>query len=280
MKKINNKNMKNNSYANTSLLGKKYSKILKESSVVILAAAFLVSGFFVANVIAAGEVSVTVAPTGTKILTQNGGTEVVSFNPALGPSVIRDTDAYYGINAVSSVGFSDVHWRIRVHHDSADLNPGMVTIIEKGRFNATSNTVGDSAYTVVDDGNNLVLTGNLGWDTGADDNFTNVDLIHFDTSAPLGNYTITRELISGADIIISNPFVLSSVVATSPNNPPILDAIGNKTVNELATLTFTAVSTDVDGDIPTYSLTGAPTGAVINSSTGRIHMDTYRSPRS
>ena len=47
--KINNKNMKNNSYANTSLLGKKYSKILKESAVVILAAAFIVSGFFVSK---------------------------------------------------------------------------------------------------------------------------------------------------------------------------------------------------------------------------------------
>jgi len=41
--------MKNNSYANTSLLGKKYSKILKESAVVILAAAFIVSGFFVSK---------------------------------------------------------------------------------------------------------------------------------------------------------------------------------------------------------------------------------------
>jgi len=51
---------------------------------------------------------------------------------------------------------------------------------------------------------------------------------------------------------------------------PVLASIGNKSVDELATLSFTATATDAD--VPpntlTFSLVGAPAGATINGSTG------------
>ncbi len=54
------------------------------------------------------------------------------------------------------------------------------------------------------------------------------------------------------------------------NTAPVLSAIGNKTVDEGSLLTFTA--TAIDSDLPantlTYSLVGAPTGAIINAVTG------------
>jgi len=54
------------------------------------------------------------------------------------------------------------------------------------------------------------------------------------------------------------------------NHAPVLGSIGDKTVNELVTLSFTATATDID--VPpqtlTYSLIGAPAGASINSATG------------
>jgi len=54
----------------------------------------------------------------------------------------------------------------------------------------------------------------------------------------------------------------------SLNAPPVLNVIGNKTVNELATLTFTATATDAD--LPANTLTfslgaGAPSGASMTS---------------
>jgi len=54
------------------------------------------------------------------------------------------------------------------------------------------------------------------------------------------------------------------------NQPPVLSAIGNKTVNESTLLSFTATATDPDaGQTRTFSLgSGAPAGATINSSTG------------
>src|SRR5207244_672645 len=55
------------------------------------------------------------------------------------------------------------------------------------------------------------------------------------------------------------------------NGAPVLAAIGNKTVNQGATLTFTATASDAD--VPANTLTfsldpGAPSGATINGSTG------------
>jgi hypothetical protein len=59
-----------------------------------------------------------------------------------------------------------------------------------------------------------------------------------------------------------------SLTVTEVNEAPVLAAIGNKTVNELAALTFTATATD--GDVPVQSLAftldaGAPAGAAITA---------------
>jgi PKD repeat protein len=45
------------------------------------------------------------------------------------------------------------------------------------------------------------------------------------------------------------------------NNPPVLKPIGNKTVDEGGTLTFTIFATDPDGDTLTFSAGNLPTGA-------------------
>ena len=64
----------------------------------------------------------------------------------------------------------------------------------------------------------------------------------------------------------------SGTIQTEPNIPPTLDPIGNKTVNELTLMSFTATSSDPD--LPaqplTYSLTGAPSGASIGATTGEF----------
>ncbi len=58
-----------------------------------------------------------------------------------------------------------------------------------------------------------------------------------------------------------------TITITDVNDAPILAAIGNQSINELAALTFTATATDAD--LPaqplTFSLVGAPGGATITS---------------
>ena len=54
---------------------------------------------------------------------------------------------------------------------------------------------------------------------------------------------------------------------------PVLDPIGNKTVDELVELTFTASATDEDlpANTVTFSLVGAPVGATHQCDDGRVH---------
>lgn len=53
----------------------------------------------------------------------------------------------------------------------------------------------------------------------------------------------------------------------SGNSSPVLTAIGNKSVQEGATLTFTINATDPDSDAPTYSAGNLPAGATFNAAT-------------
>lgn len=62
--------------------------------------------------------------------------------------------------------------------------------------------------------------------------------------------------------------IVHSPVVVGENNPPVLAAIGNKSILESATLSFIISATDADGDSLTYSAAGLPTGASFNSLTG------------
>ncbi|HEX7469594.1 MAG TPA: putative Ig domain-containing protein [Verrucomicrobiae bacterium] len=67
---------------------------------------------------------------------------------------------------------------------------------------------------------------------------------------------------------VTNSSGILSVISSS-NNPPVLTAISNKTVNEQQTLSFTNSASDPDGNALTFSLdVGAPTNAVVNPTNG------------
>lgn len=55
--------------------------------------------------------------------------------------------------------------------------------------------------------------------------------------------------------------------AVSINRPPVLNAIGNKSVNEGSTLSFSILASDADGDALTYSALNLPAGATFNAAT-------------
>jgi hypothetical protein len=56
-------------------------------------------------------------------------------------------------------------------------------------------------------------------------------------------------------------------VIIDTNQAPVLSAVGNKTINEGALLSFTISATDPDGDPLTYSASNLPSGASFNAST-------------
>ncbi|MBA7468865.1 hypothetical protein ES707_04121 [subsurface metagenome] len=58
-----------------------------------------------------------------------------------------------------------------------------------------------------------------------------------------------------------------TITVNNVNRPPVFWIIGDKSVNENSTLSFSVSATDPDGDTISYSLEGLPTGAVFGSQT-------------
>jgi PKD repeat protein len=90
-----------------------------------------------------------------------------------------------------------------------------------------------------------------------------------------GTFPVTIRVTDNGTPALSDFEVVPITVPTgAPNQPPVLAAIGNKTVNELTPLTFTATASSPNpppcpGSTLTFSLdAGAPSGAAINPSTG------------
>jgi serine protease len=83
-------------------------------------------------------------------------------------------------------------------------------------------------------------------------------------SANAGQFTITVTALNDCNSAAAS-FILTVV---HENAPPVLGAIGDKTVAEGSTLAFTVTATDADGDTLAYSATGLPTGALLDNATG------------
>lgn len=86
---------------------------------------------------------------------------------------------------------------------------------------------------------------------------------------PPGNYNRVELVCAGnpAGGYQGGKLLESTSISAISNNPPILSAIGNKTVNEGQALSFTVSATDPNGDALTYAATNLPTGATFNPTT-------------
>jgi hypothetical protein len=63
--------------------------------------------------------------------------------------------------------------------------------------------------------------------------------------------------------------VWSFTTADAPNEPPVLDPVGDRSVDEGVALAFTLSGSDPDGDLPlAYTATGLPAGATLDPSSG------------
>ncbi|MDB6139001.1 MAG: hypothetical protein JWO94_2073, partial [Verrucomicrobiaceae bacterium] len=83
-----------------------------------------------------------------------------------------------------------------------------------------------------------------------------------------GTYYVNFEVDDNATTTLTAS-ELVTITVTGSNHPPVLASVGNKTVANGGTLTFTASATDIDaGQVVSYQLFNAPAGATINSSTG------------
>lgn len=79
-------------------------------------------------------------------------------------------------------------------------------------------------------------------------------------SYPNIEFTVTN----GLSPVVSEDI---TITVNNVNRAPVLTSIGNKSVNEGQTLTFSIATTDPDGDALTYSATNLPTGSTFDPQT-------------
>lgn len=88
------------------------------------------------------------------------------------------------------------------------------------------------------------------------------------TSAQVGSYTVTIRVTDNGTPVLFDEEVIT-VTVNAINHPPVLEPIGNRTVNAGTMLSFTAAATDPDpGQTMVYSLILAPAGAAIDPASG------------
>ena len=120
-------------------------------------------------------------------------------------------------------------------------------------WNASTDDVGVTGYMIYRDGALITTTANTTYeDTGLNPSTTY-------------SYTVSAYDAAGNE---SGQSSASSAItlSLSTNNPPVLSSIGNKSVNEGQTLSFTISATD-DGDTLIYTATNLPSGASFDGNT-------------
>ena len=89
-----------------------------------------------------------------------------------------------------------------------------------------------------------------------------------ETQGP-ASYTFDVEVTDDGTPTLTDTETIT-VTVNETNNNPVLDPIGDQTIDEQTLLTFTATASDVDlpANTLTFTLTGEPTGATIDPVTG------------
>jgi VCBS repeat-containing protein len=86
------------------------------------------------------------------------------------------------------------------------------------------------------------------------------------TYAQAGPHSVTFTVTDNGSPVASDSETVA-IAVTDANRPPVLAAIGPKTVAENTLLTFTVAATDADGNTLTYAASGLPTGATFDPAT-------------
>jgi hypothetical protein len=98
--------------------------------------------------------------------------------------------------------------------------------------------------------------------TQADDDEEEIEIIPVDNDEPSAQET--------EPVDTTTDEIPAIIIAQPINTEPVLDFIGNKTIEQWEPLNFTTTATDAENDFLSYSLVNAPAGAWINSWTGEF----------
>jgi len=194
------------------------------------------------------------APTGAAITA--GGAFTWTPTEAQGPGV-------YPITVRVSDGSLDDSETINVTVNEVNQAPVLNAIGNKSGAVGTPITFTATATDADIPANNLVFSLDAGFPAGASID-PNTGAFSW-TPGASGSFQVTVRVTDNGTPNLSD-FETITIDVAAQDAAPVLDAIGNKTVDEGSLLSFTATATDADNDPLTFSLdAGAPTGAAITA---------------
>jgi hypothetical protein len=186
------------------------------------------------------------------------GTPVVLDPTASGrnPVVVGGSTPFVFYEAVDS-GDHEV-WLARATNQAPVLDPvGNQTVDEGSLLSFTLSATDDDGDPLTYSASNLPsgatldeVTGAFSWTPGYDDAGEHADVV----------LEVSDGRESDSETI--------TITVNDANVPPVLDAIGNRSVDEGAELSFAVAGSDYDSDPLAYSATGLPAGANFDAGTG------------
>ena len=187
--------------------------------------------------------------------TAQGGTvyqTVSGLTPNIYSFTVKARDAAGNVSAPSNV------FTINTNHTPVITAVGNKTVTEGSAL----------SFTVVatdPDGQTLTYSTATALPAGATLNSTTGVFTWTPSFTQAGSYSITFRASDGISVVST----IAVITVINTNGPPVITAVGNKTVAEGSPLSFTVVATDPDGQAVTYSTSAPlPTGATLNSTTG------------
>ncbi|MDI6889065.1 MAG: DNRLRE domain-containing protein [Methanocellales archaeon] len=183
---------------------------------------------------------------------------IYNFTTATIGNTPTGTNVFVDLGSGNSVTFSEVI-------ESGDTSDNVTEINLWGPLPDGFNVAGDFHDITTTASYSGVVAVSLTYNESKASNESNLKLFHWNESTwedVTYSLDTVNNVINGTVTRLS-PFVVVEKV----NRAPVLDPIGDKTVDEGQLLTFTISATDPDGDVLTYSATNLPAGADFDSVT-------------
>jgi PKD repeat protein len=194
------------------------------------------------------------APAGAAITA--GGDFTWTPTEAQGPGV-------YPITVIVSDGTVEDSETINVTVNEVNTAPVLAPIGDQNGAVGVAVTFDANATDADLPANTLTFSLGAGAPAGATINATTGEFSWTPTAS--GSFPVTVVVTDNGTPSLSDSEAIT-ITVSADNAPPVLATIGNKTVDELSLLAFTATATDADGDPVTFSLgAGAPAGAAITA---------------
>ncbi len=202
--------------------------------------------------------SVSGLPTGASFSSQTGSFSWV-------PSYIQS--GTYNLTFSVSDGNATDSETIVVSVNNINRSPVLTTIGSRSVAEGSALSISLSASDA--DGDDLIF-GASGLPTGAVFTTSNGTFSWTPATTQAGSYPVVFSVTDGS----ASDSETVTITVSNTNQAPVLNSVGNKTVNEGSTLSFTISGTDADNDALTYSATGLPDGATFNPTTRQFSWPT------